>query len=94
MEQFVKLWRFIITTKAIIDKDSEILCNHYRQQFLIIGREIERVSMLRYLKTQLSEPKWNQLAKHYNFDTLNDKYPHNPLLDQPHGKATPKSFSV
>ena len=90
----MKIWRFIITTKAIIDKDSQILCNHYRREFLIIGREIERVNMLRYLKTQLSEPKWKQLAKHYDFDTLDAKFPHNPLLDQPHGQATPQCFKI
>jgi len=51
-----------------------------RQKALIKGREIERLSILRYTKSCLSGPKWQEFNDYYKGEELEAKY--GPELDK------------
>lgn len=77
---------WVVAPKEQIDRDAEIIVLESRMHHLRIGREIERVEILRELRDNLSAPKWKEIADYYGFQALDEKYPINPLLEKRDGQ--------
>lgn len=82
--RFFRRFGVVIARQSIVNADAEKIHMDARRKYLVIGREIERVELLRYTRGRLSDAKWREFADHFNFDELDKKYPVNPLLVNPH----------